>query len=124
MNSEPEMFVRNPRPFGDKGKSSQMIEEGTFIFTDYEARVDEALKSYSAQINSTQAITVTRIGGAVILNGHHVRATDHRQEVLEIGNQYLLYLRLIPTTNSFRAFAGPGSEVRVKYLDQRSSKRF
>ena len=93
-----------------QSKSSQIIEEGTFIFTDYEARVDEILKSHSAQINPTQSITVTRVGGAVILNGHHVRATDHRQEVLEVGTQYLLYLRLIPTTNSFRAFAGSSSE--------------
>ena len=93
-----------------QSKSSQIIEEGTFIFTDYEARVDEILKSHSAQIKPTQSITVSRVGGAVILNGHHVRATDHRQEALGIGNQYLLYLRLIPTTNSFRAFAGPGSE--------------
>ena len=93
-----------------QSKSSQIIEEGTFVFTDYEARVDEVLKSPSAQINPTQTITVTRVGGAVILNGHHVRATDHRQEVLDIGNQYLLYLRLIPTTTAFRAFAGPGSE--------------
>jgi hypothetical protein len=93
-----------------QARSSQIIEEGTFIFTDYEARVDEVLKSHSAQVNPTQSITISRVGGAVILNGHHVRAIDRRQELLEIGTKYLLYLRLIPATNSFRAFAGTSSE--------------
>ena len=93
-----------------QSKSSQIIEEGTFVFTDYEARVDEVLKSPSSQIDPARNITITRIGGAVILNGHHVRAIDHRQEVLDIGGQYLLYLRFITATNSFSAFAGAGSE--------------
>ncbi|HEV8370138.1 MAG TPA: hypothetical protein VGQ39_19455 [Pyrinomonadaceae bacterium] len=91
-------------------KSSQIIEEGTFVFTDYQVVVDEVLKSSSTPINPTQNITVTRVGGAVILNGHHVRATDHRQENLAVGGRYLLYLRFIPATSSFQAFANTASE--------------
>jgi hypothetical protein len=102
-----------------QSKSSQIIEEGTFVFTDYETRVDEVLKNPSTQINLTENITVTRVGGAVILNGHQIRAIDRRQEVLEVGSQYLLYLRFIPTTNSFRAFAGPSSEDTFQIFESK-----
>jgi hypothetical protein len=93
-----------------RSKSSQIIEEGTFVFTDYELAVDQVLKNTATEINPSQTITVTRVGGAVILNGHHVQAIDHRQEALALGGRYLLYLRFIPETGSFRAFADTASE--------------
>lgn len=91
-------------------KSSQLIEEGTFIFTDYELLVEEVFKSPPASIEQNANITVTRVGGFIGLNGHAVRAIDHNQERLRVGERYLLYLRSIPATGSFQAFANSASE--------------
>jgi hypothetical protein len=93
-----------------QAKSSQLIEEGTFVFTDYEILVEAVLKSPLSQINQNGSITVTRVGGTVGLNGHIVRAIDHRQEPLAVGGEYLLYLRSISTTGSFQAFGDSASE--------------
>jgi hypothetical protein len=99
-----------------QSKSSQINEEGTFIFTDYQLLVSEVVKSGSTAINPPQNITVTRAGGAVILNGHHVKAIDRREELLAVGGQYVLYLRLIPVTSSFQAFVDPASEDTFKVI--------
>lgn len=93
-----------------ESKSSQIIDEGTFVFTDYQLTVEQVLRGTVTQTTPTQTITVTRVGGAVTLNGHHVRATDHRQETLTLGGRYLLYLRFVPETGAFRAFADTASE--------------
>ena len=85
-------------------KSSQIIEEGTFSFTDYELTVEEVLKDNSAaQIQPHSAITITRSGGAVTLNGHVIRAKDYRNEPLEIGGRYLVFLRFIPDTGAYQS---------------------
>jgi hypothetical protein len=102
-----------------QAKSSQLIEEGTFVFTDYQISVEEVLKSRALPINKNATITVTRVGGVIALNGHTVRAVDHRQEPLSVGGRYLLYLRLIPTTGSFRAFADSASEDTFQVIGRK-----
>ena len=85
-------------------KASQLIEEGTFTFTDYEVSMEEILKNnYAAPIQANTNITVSRSGGAVKLNGHTIRAIDHRNEPLIVGNRYLLFLQLIPGTGAYRS---------------------
>ena len=55
-----------------KSKASQINEDGTFVFTDYEFTSEEVLKNNAvAPINSSTGITITRTGGAVKLNGHY-----------------------------------------------------
>jgi hypothetical protein len=93
-----------------KNKASQLIEEGTFIFTDYEITATEILKNNPvAPIEPNNSITLTRSGGAVILNNHVVRAVDHRSEPLEVGKRYLLFLRFISDTGTYRPL---GSSVK------------
>lgn len=85
-------------------KTSQIIEEGTFTFTDYELIVEEILKDNSvAQIQPHNAITITRSGGVVKLNGHIIRAKDYRSEPLEVGGRYLVFLRFIPDTGAYQS---------------------
>jgi hypothetical protein len=85
-------------------KSSQIIEEGTFLFTDYELTVEEVLKDNSvAHIQPHGAITVTRSGGAVTLNGHAIRAKDYRSEPLAMGGRYLVFLRFLPDTGAYQS---------------------
>ncbi len=85
-------------------KTSQLIEDGTFTFTDYEVRVEEVLKNNSTSpISSANTITVTRSGGAVKLNGHTIRAIDYRNESLAPGSRYLLFLQFIPETGAYQS---------------------
>ena len=109
-----------------KNKSSQIIEEGTFVFTDYEVTVEESLKNSSnTSARPNAALNVTRIGGAVKLNGHTVRAIDQEQRPLEVGGRYLLFLTYIAESDSYTsAFYGIGEDsfrLRGNSLTQVSS---
>ncbi len=90
-----------------KSKASQINEDGTFTFTDYEFTSEEVLKNNTASlISPDNNITVTRTGGAVKVNGHIARAIDFRQVPLIVDEHYLLFLRFIPDTG---AYSGLGS---------------
>lgn len=90
-----------------QSKSSHLIDEGTFVFTDYEVAVIEALKdNAAAPITADTSITYTGPGGAVELDGKTIRAVDARHEPLQVGASYLLYLKYIPETDSYRAYGG------------------
>lgn len=84
-------------------KSSQLIEQGTFAFTDYEVAVSQVLKDNSlSTIQPSSVIVTTRSGGSVRLNGRVVRALDYREEPLEVNEQYLLFLKYLPETGAYR----------------------
>jgi hypothetical protein len=94
-----------------KSKSSQLIDEGTFVFTDYEVTAEEVLKDNTANpITRSSDITVTRAGGTVKLNGHTIRAIDYRGEPLVVGERHLLYLKFIPITGACRPFGNAMSD--------------
>lgn len=87
-----------------RSKSSQLIEQGSYIFTDYELTVEDVLKNNSTtplQLNGD--ITVTRIGGVVKLNGHVVRTIDHSEKLLRSGARYLLFLRFDSEAGTYRS---------------------
>ena len=87
-------------------KSSQLIDEGTFTFTDYELTVREVLKNnVAAPIQLNQTITYTSPGGAIKLGGKTISTVDYRGEPLQLGKQYLLYLNFIPDTGSYKGFS-------------------
>lgn len=91
-------------------KSSQITENGSFLFTDYEFSVDESLKNTTAaKIDSQKTITVTRPGGKVLLDGHLITATDRSFRELLIGGRYLLFLKFIPGTATYRPVNAKGS---------------
>ncbi len=88
-----------------KGKASQLTENGTFIFTDYDLTVEEILKdNRAAHVQSQTSLAVTRPGGKVALNGRAVTAIDRSFKRLAIGGRYLLFLRYVPATGAYRAF--------------------
>lgn len=89
-----------------KSKTSQIIEEGTFVFTDYELIVTDVLKNnVAAPIELNGSITYTSPGGAVELNGHVIRAVQRGRRPLQVGEDYLLYLKFIPETGAFKGFS-------------------
>lgn len=88
-----------------RNQASQVIDEGTFIFTDYQLGIDEIVKNNAlSAIDPSAELTVTRSGGAVRLNGHVVQTIDYAQQPLDTGGQYLLFLRYLPATGDYRSF--------------------
>jgi hypothetical protein len=93
-----------------KNKSSQFTNDGEFIFTDYEMIVEETYKNNSqAPVQSNSNVVVTRIGGAVQVNGRVARAVDRSFKPLEVGRRYLLFLRFIPSTGAYQTYSGQGT---------------
>lgn len=115
--STPETFLQNLAAKSDAivvgtiaSKSSQLTENGTFIFTDYDVAVKEVLKDNKANTIQPQSIIeVTRPGGRVLLQGRAITARDKNFKPLEIGEPYLLFLKYVPTTNSYHAVSDKGS---------------
>lgn len=86
-------------------KASQLTEDGTFAFTTYQVSVAQVLRNNAnAPIFPADNIEVTRPGGAIILNGRVVRVKDESFPSLDLNQKYLLFLRFIPSTGSYKAF--------------------
>ena len=110
-------------------KSSQLLDEGTFTFTDYELSVNEVLKNNATfPLRVNQTFTYTSPGGAVELNGHVISAVDYRSEPLQLGSRYLLYLSFIPETQSYKGFSnevqGDTFEITESSITQASKKPY
>lgn len=92
-----------------KGKSSQLTEGKTNIFTDYELTVEDVLKNnvaVSFEVNSD--LTISRPGGAVRLNGRILRARDDRFEPLRVGDHYMLFLGWDPASGDYVSISHTG----------------
>ena len=83
-------------------KDSQITEEGTFAFTDYQLIVQEVLKDTSDKIQPEESIVVTRPGGRVLLEGHVITARDRRFAPMFVEGRYLLFLNRIATTGAYQ----------------------
>lgn len=112
-----------------KGKSSQLTEDESFVFTDYEIAIEQVLKDNdAAAIRSNGEITFTRPGGTLFLNRKRVRATDESFRPLKVGQQYLLFLEFLPATGTYKSIeTGESFEVqknKIKSLKKESLDRF
>jgi hypothetical protein len=86
-----------------KNKSSQLTDDGEFLFSDYVMVVNFVAKPAAIAPNSE--ITVTRAGGEILLNGRTVRAIDPFFKPFQLGQSYILFLKLIPETGAYMAHA-------------------
>lgn len=115
--STPEAFLKNLAAESDAivvgsitDKSSQLTENGTFIFTDYDVVVEDVLKNSNANnIQPHSNIVVTRPGGRILLQGRPITARDKNFKPFVIGGRYLLFLKYIPATNAYHAVSDKGS---------------
>ena len=107
----PENFFSNLARESDaviRGKvirqTSQVTEDGSFIFTDYDVAVEEILKNNAtAPISRDTSIMVTHPGGKVVLSGIVVKAFDDSYKPLPMnGHDVVLFLRLIPETGAYK----------------------
>jgi hypothetical protein len=91
-----------------KSKASNIIETGTFLFTDYEITVEEVLKNGEpSPVRQGEGITVPRLGGVVALKGHTVKAIDEEVSPLEMGERYVCFLKYEPLAETYRSFGHP-----------------
>jgi hypothetical protein len=87
-----------------KNGISHLTENREFLFTDYVVTVDEVFKDNpSAFIAPNSDMTVTRPGGRVQIKTRIVNALDSSFQLLVTGKRYLLFLRYIPETGSYRS---------------------
>lgn len=92
--------------------SSQVTEEGTFVFTDSEVTIDAVIKNNAASpIDVGGTITTTRDGGAVRLHNRVIRARRLDFDAPIDGKRYLLFLRFIPTTGSYLMYGNGTFQV-------------
>ena len=98
-------------------KASQLTESGRFVFTDYDLEVREILKKPSGA-SVDNVITITDPGGAVRLDGRNIFATISREQPLRIGQSYILFLRRLKDSDSYRLIGDRGiftfSQEQVK----------
>lgn len=84
--------------------SSEITEDGSFLFTAHEFQIAEILKDNSlSPMNTGGAITVLRTGGSIPLNGKRIVAEYKGAKPLEIGKRYLLFLGFLPEKNAYAA---------------------
>jgi hypothetical protein len=95
---------------------TSLTEDRDFIFTDYCFHVALVIKPVPG-LSANSDIVVTRPGGVTTLNGHKASVEMAGFPLFELNRRYLLFLRYVPTTNSYRAWQ---SGVFLLGSDQRS----
>ncbi|MEK6302383.1 MAG: hypothetical protein AABO41_16860 [Acidobacteriota bacterium] len=101
-------------------KNSQITEDDSFLFTDYEVVIREVFKNSKTEpINVGSQITVTCLGGKVVLDDVIMKAGGNGVSLLPVNAQdVLLFLRFIPETGGYKlaeyngAFELNGNSVR------------
>jgi len=88
-----------------KDAETNLTVAGDFLFTDYSIAVASVIKAPSAEsLAAGSRIFVTRPGGETRLNGHLVRTGVANFPQLQVNQQYLLFLRYLPKTKTYKAF--------------------
>lgn len=110
-------------------KSSQITTNGTYIFTDYELRIEEALKdARTGTLKPETTITVTRPGGKVLLYGKLASILLLSTKPLLPGRRYLLFLSYLPSTGAYREAHPNGTfditDTRVENLNEGITRYF
>ncbi|HWS85550.1 MAG TPA: hypothetical protein VN282_01040 [Pyrinomonadaceae bacterium] len=95
-----------------KSKSSQLTDDESFIFTDYDMVVEQVIKDNpSAPAQAGAELTMTREGGEIQLNGRTFRARRDDFKAVEVGKRHLLFLRYLPETGAYLAYPNGSFEL-------------
>jgi hypothetical protein len=110
-------------------KSSQITANGSYVFTDYELRIEEALKDgRTGTLKPDSTITVTMPGGKVLLFGEIASFTSTAFSPLQPGRRYLLFLNYLPSTGAYHAVDANSSfditDTRVVSLNENITRGF
>lgn len=84
-------------------KYSQLTENQSFVFTDYEIAVGDVIKNNSSlDLSKTGGFTLTAQGGSVRLNNNIFRVVVERSIPLRVGKEYIFFLKYLPDSQSFK----------------------
>lgn len=102
-----------------KRKSSQLSEDSRSVFTDYEFEIRGVYKNESPIGKEVgDLITLTRSGGKLKLGRHTISVFDKSFKTLSIGKEYLLFLKYLSNSSSFKpsdiesTFEVSGKQIR------------
>jgi hypothetical protein len=92
-------------------KVSQITENDTFIFTDYEVVIMEVFKNNAASpTDMGNTITITRPGGKVLVGKTIMEVTDEQFLPLpESSREVILFLKYLPETGAYQTERYDGS---------------
>lgn len=101
-------------------KVSQITEDDSFLFTDYEVTVLEVLRDNSPKsLSIGTTITVTCLGGKIVVDDVILKASGNGNALLPVNAEdVLLFLKFIPETGAYKltqanaAFELTGTSVR------------
>lgn len=83
-------------------KSSYMLDDETFVYTEYEFRISDILKNNSVSpMEVDKNIQITRPGGFIKLDNQLIRVTDQSYETLQLKKSYLLFLKYVPGADGY-----------------------
>lgn len=86
-----------------KDKQSHLSADETFVFTTYNFEVKRVIKdNYSLPIEVDKTITVARPGGLIKIDGRLIKFNDAYYKPLQLSQEYLLFLKFVPTTNGYK----------------------
>lgn len=89
-----------------KSEAGQFNENNTFVFTEYDLDVEQIIKENSKKsVQIGTNIIVARDGGRVTIDGRSFRAVLADFQQFEVGDRLLLFLRYVPSTDSYLAYA-------------------
>jgi len=98
-------------------KASQITEDDSFLFTDYDVLVLEVLRN-AHTISPGATITVTSLGGKIVVDEVILKAGGNGDITFKINQEVLLFLNSIPETGAYKltrsnaAFELNGTSVR------------
>lgn len=100
-------------------KTSQITEDDTFLFSDYDVVVVDVFKnSTHTLLNAGTTITVTSPGGKIVLDDVIVKAGGNGEAAFPVNAQeVLLFLKYIPETEAFKLTRyNGGFELNGKFV--------
>jgi hypothetical protein len=86
------------------------IPDRSFLFTEYEVRIEQVFFAGQQIIHIGDTIVVSRAGGELRFNGVLVKAIESAFDLFPLNQPYIFMLRSVPETETYRAL-GSGTFV-------------
>jgi hypothetical protein len=85
-----------------KDKGSQLTENQSFVFTDYDIEIEDVIKNSSPMdLVKTKGLTLTAKGGSIKLDNRVFKVIVERSVPLRVGKDYIFFLKYLPDSQSF-----------------------
>lgn len=88
------------------------IANRTFAFTQYAVHVEKVISSGQTHVLAEDTIIVSRGGGELMVDNVLIKAVESAFSEFELNQSYVLMLRVIPGTTTYRALASGTYAVR------------